>query len=97
MYLGIIAEISGSADLYKKPLHPYTQALLSAAPIPDPSIEKTRKRIILTGDVPSPDKQRAGCYFYDRCWKRMDKCKETRPQLKEIEPGHEVACFLYHD
>ncbi|MDA8409986.1 MAG: ATP-binding cassette domain-containing protein [Treponema sp.] len=97
MYLGIIAEISGSADLYKKPLHPYTQALLSAAPIPDPAIEKERKRIILTGDVPSPDKQRPGCYFYDRCWKRMDKCKAERPQLKEAEPGHEVACFLYHD
>ena len=97
MYLGIIAEISGSADLYKKPLHPYTQALLSAAPIPDPSIERERKRIILTGDVPSPDKQRPGCYFYDRCWKRMDKCQKERPQLKEAEPGHEVACFLYHD
>ena len=97
MYLGIVAEISGSADLYKKPLHPYTQALLSAAPIPDPKIEKERKRIILTGDVPSPDKQRPGCYFYDRCWKRMDKCKGQKPQLKEVEPGHEVACFLYHD
>jgi oligopeptide transport system ATP-binding protein len=97
MYLGIIAEISGSADLYKKPMHPYTQALLSAAPIPDPEIEKTRKRIILTGDVPSPDKQRPGCYFYDRCWKKMDKCKETRPALQEVEPGHQVACFLYHE
>jgi len=97
MYLGIIAEISGSADLYKKPLHPYTQALLSAAPIPDPAIEKDRKRIILTGDVPSPDKQRPGCYFYDRCWKRMDKCKVERPALEEVEPDHQVACFLYHD
>jgi oligopeptide transport system ATP-binding protein len=97
MYLGIIAEISGSADLYKKPLHPYTQALLSAAPIPDPKIEKERKRIILTGDVPSPDKRRTGCYFYDRCWKRMDKCKEAVPRLVEVEPSHEVACFLYHD
>ncbi len=97
MYLGIIAEISNSKDLYRKPLHPYTQALLSAAPIPDPAIEKERKRIILTGDVPSPDKQRPGCYFYDRCWKRMDKCKQYRPKLKEAEPGHQVACFLYHD
>lgn len=97
MYLGIIAEISGSADLYKRPLHPYTQALLSAAPIPDPVVEKTRKRIILTGDVPSPNKARTGCYFYDRCWKRMDKCKNHVPRLKEVESGHQVACFLYHD
>jgi oligopeptide transport system ATP-binding protein len=97
MYLGVIAEISGSADLYRKPLHPYTQALLSAAPIPDPAVEKARKRIILTGDVPSPDKARTGCYFYDRCWKRMDKCKASVPRLKEAEPGHQVACYLYHD
>jgi oligopeptide transport system ATP-binding protein len=97
MYLGIIAEISGSADLYRKPLHPYTQALLSAAPIPDPKIEKTRQRIILTGDVPSPDKVRTGCYFYDRCSKRMDKCAQSVPRLKEVEPDHQVACYLYHD
>jgi len=97
MYLGIIAELSGGTDLYKSPLHPYTQALLSAAPIPDPKVEKERKRIILTGDVPSPDKVRTGCYFYDRCWKRMDKCKERKPCLTEVEPGHQVACFLYHD
>jgi len=97
MYLGIIAEISGSADLYRKPLHPYTQALLSAAPIPDPAIERTRKRIILTGDVPSPDKVRTGCYFYDRCSKRMDKCAQSVPRLKEVEPDHQVACYLYSD
>jgi oligopeptide transport system ATP-binding protein len=97
MYLGIIAELSGGTDLYKNPLHPYTQALLSAAPIPDPKVEKTRKRIILTGDVPSPDKERRCCYFYDRCWKRMDKCLERKPALQEVEPGHQVACFLYHD
>jgi oligopeptide transport system ATP-binding protein len=97
MYLGIIVEISGSADLYHKPLHPYTQALLSAAPIPDPAIEKKRQRIILSGDVPSPDKERTGCYFYDRCWKRMDKCRDRVPKLKEAESGHQVACFLYHD
>ncbi|HOV94906.1 MAG TPA: ATP-binding cassette domain-containing protein [Spirochaetales bacterium] len=95
MYLGVIVETSKAKDLYKKPLHPYTQALLSAAPIPDPKIEAKRQRIILTGDVPSPDKQRPGCYFYDRCWKHMDKCLKCRPQLTEIEDGHEVACFLY--
>ena len=96
MYLGLIVEIADAADLYKKPLHPYTEALLSAAPIPDPKIEAKRKRIILTGDVPSPDKQRPGCNFYDRCPKRMDICKERRPSLKDAEDGHEVSCFLYH-
>ncbi|HOX92024.1 MAG TPA: ATP-binding cassette domain-containing protein [Spirochaetales bacterium] len=97
MYLGVIVEISDSAELYKKPLHPYTQALLSAAPIPDPKVEKERKRIILTGDVPSPDRKRTGCYFYDRCSHRMDKCKNSVPTLKEAGPGHQVACYLYHD
>jgi len=97
MYLGIIAEISGSAELYRKPLHPYTQALLSAAPIPDPKIERTRQRIILTGDVPSPDRERHSCYFYDRCSKRMDKCSKSQPKLKEVEDGHQVACYLYHE
>jgi oligopeptide transport system ATP-binding protein len=96
MYLGLIVEISGAKDLYKNPKHPYTQALLSAAPIPDPKVEAQRRRIILTGDVPSPDKQRPGCYFYDRCSKRMDVCKAQRPKLKETEDGHQVACFLYH-
>ncbi|HCM26943.1 MAG: peptide ABC transporter ATP-binding protein [Treponema sp. GWB1_62_6] len=97
MYLGVIVEVSKSADLFAEPLHPYTQALLSAAPIPDPAIERKRKRIILTGDVPSPDKERTGCYFYDRCPKRMDKCKDSIPKLKDSGPDHQVACFLYHD
>ncbi len=96
MYLGLIVEIADANDLYKKPLHPYTEALLSAAPIPDPKIEAKRQRIILTGDVPSPDKQRPGCNFYDRCPKRMDICKSSRPKLKETESGHQVSCFLYH-
>jgi len=96
MYLGLIVEIADAGDLYKNPLHPYTEALLSAAPIPDPKIEAKRHRIILTGDVPSPDKQRPGCNFYDRCPKHMDICKKVRPALKETEPGHQVSCFLYH-
>jgi oligopeptide transport system ATP-binding protein len=95
MYLGKIVEISRAKELYKKPLHPYTEALMSAVPIPDPDVERSRKRIILTGDVPSPDKERFGCYFYDRCPKRMEKCKTSIPQLKKIEEKHEVACFLY--
>ena len=95
MYLGIIVEVAASNDLYSKPMHPYTQALLSAAPIPDPAIERQRQRIILTGDVPSPDRERTGCYFCDRCPKRMEKCRTSIPPLVEREDGHQVACFLY--
>ena len=94
MYLGVIVEIAEAEELYSKPLHPYTEALLSAAPIPDPEIERKRKRIILSGDVPSPTEQRTGCYFYDRCPKRMEHCKNTIPQLKDKGNGHQVACFL---
>jgi oligopeptide transport system ATP-binding protein len=97
MYLGVIVEIAPSSELNDKPLHPYTQALLSAAPIPDPRAEATRQRIILTGDVPSPDKERVGCYFHDRCPKRMEKCKTRIPKLTERASGHSVACFLYGD
>ncbi len=95
MYLGIIVEVAPANSLYSKPMHPYTQALLSAAPIPDPVIERERQRIILTGDVPSPDKERTGCYFYDRCPKRMERCKNSIPKLTERADGHSVACFLY--
>ena len=97
MYLGKIMEVSKSAELYKKPLHPYTVALLSAVPIPDPKIERERKRIILTGDVPSPDKKRTNCYFYDRCPQRFDKCKDNIPSLVDVGDNHQVACFLHHD
>lgn len=96
MYLGRVMEISPSSELYKNPLHPYTKALLSAIPIPDPVVEKKRERIILSGDVPSPDKERHGCYFYDRCAHRMDKCKNNIPAL-DGEDEHKVACFLYSD
>ncbi len=95
MYLGKIMELSRSSDLYKNPLHPYTKALLSAAPIPDPVIERKRQRIILTGDVPSPNVERFGCYFYDRCPYRMEKCKTNIPEMKRIDEHHEVACWLY--
>jgi oligopeptide transport system ATP-binding protein len=97
MYLGTIAELADARELYRDPLHPYTQALLSAAPIPDPAVERSRQRIILTGDPPSPDQERPGCPFYDRCWKRMDCCQARKPRLREAAPGHQVACFLYHD
>ncbi|GHU72482.1 ABC transporter ATP-binding protein [Spirochaetia bacterium] len=97
MYLGKIVETSGYRDLYQNPQHPYTQALLSSAPIPDPKIEAERKRIILTGDVPSPNIQRPGCYFYDRCPRRTDKCQKERPALKPASAensDHLVACHL---
>ena len=93
MYLGKIVEVSRYHDLYMRPLHPYTQALLSSAPIPDPKIEAVRKRIILTGDVPSPNIQRPGCYFYDRCPVKMDKCKLSQPVLEAAGEDHKVACF----
>lgn len=95
MYLGVIMEIAESEDLYAKPLHPYTEALLSAAPIPDPEIERKRQRIILSGDVPSPAEKHTGCYFYERCPKRKEHCKCSIPQLKDRGNGHQVACFLY--
>ena len=97
MYLGKIMEISSSDELYSNPLHPYTQALLSAAPIPDPKLERDRKRIVLEGDVPSPDKERHCCYFYDRCAKRMDKCSKCVPPMFDCGKDHKVACFLYDD
>jgi oligopeptide transport system ATP-binding protein len=97
MYLGVIVEVADSDTLYEEPLHPYTQALLSAIPIPDPDVEGHRNRIILTGDVPSPDKERNGCYFYDRCPKRMPHCKDNVPALKEVKPDHHTACFLYFE
>lgn len=95
MYLGRIMELSRSSDLYSNPLHPYTKALLSAAPIPDPEIERKRQRIILTGDVPSPNKEHFGCYFYDRCPVRMEKCKTNIPPMTRIDEHHEVSCWLY--
>jgi oligopeptide transport system ATP-binding protein len=95
MYLGSIAELAKSDELYKKPLHPYTTALLSAIPLPDPIIEQTRQRIVLEGDVPSPINPPNGCKFVDRCSKALDICRENRPMMVEIEPEHFVACHLY--
>lgn len=95
MYLGMIAEIANSESLYRKSYHPYTQALLSAVPIPDPEIERKRERIILEGDVPSPDQERTGCYFCDRCPKVMDICRKEIPTFREVDKDHLVACHLY--
>jgi len=97
MYLGKIVEVAPADKLYINPKHPYTQALLSAVPIPDPQVEKERKRIILEGDVPSPDKEQTGCYFYDRCPKRMEKCKNNIPELQVQDGDHQVSCWLYNE
>jgi len=94
MYLGSIMELTESFNLYKNPLHPYTQALLSAVPIPDPKAMKQVKRIILEGDVPSPIDTPPGCKFQQRCRYCMEVCKVVTPELKEIEVGHFVACHL---
>jgi oligopeptide/dipeptide ABC transporter ATP-binding protein len=94
MYLGHMVEISPSKELYRNPLHPYTQALLSAIPIPDPQRAKEVRRIALTGDVPSPSRMPTGCPFQTRCPHAMPKCREVAPELREVSPGHQVACFL---
>lgn len=95
MYLGKIVEIAGYKEIYDNPLHPYTKALLSAIPIPDPIKEKSRKRIILIGDVKYPADNFNGCKFYDRCFEHMDICKESSPELIDKGNGHQVACFLH--
>ncbi len=95
MYLGKIVELADRDELYADPMHPYTQALLSAVPIPDPVIEGKRKRIILEGDVPSPANPPKGCHFCTRCPRVMDVCREQEPPFKEYKAGHYTACFLY--
>lgn len=93
MYLGQMVELSTKHDLYENPLHPYTVALLSAAP--EPKREGRRERIVLQGDVPSPANPPKGCPFHTRCMHTMDRCRMERPELKEMSPGHFVACHLY--
>ncbi|MDM7931041.1 ABC transporter ATP-binding protein [Tabrizicola sp.] len=95
MYLGKIAELSPRDDLYARPLHPYAEALLSAVNEPDPAIAAKRRRIILSGDVPSPANPPKGCNFCTRCPKVMDICRTVKPDLAEVEPGRLVACHLY--
>nr|MBA2557315.1 ATP-binding cassette domain-containing protein [Chloroflexota bacterium] len=99
MYLGRVTELSPSAELYRLPLHPYTYALVSAVPIPDPAIETKRKRIILRGDVPSPAAPPSGCRFHTRCWLRRElgdpeRCVVEEPGLRELLPAHTVACHF---
>jgi oligopeptide transport system ATP-binding protein len=93
MYLGKIVEITRSDELYSNPIHPYTQALLSAVPIPSPAVDRRRTRILLTGDVPSPINTPRGCHFHPRCQKSMVDCRDTEPELKNIGNEHWVACL----
>ncbi len=97
MYLGKIVELADREVLYENPLHPYTQALLSAVPIPDPQVEKKRQRIILEGDVPSPAEPPTGCNFNTRCPQVMDICRQYEPSFTDVGDGHRVACFLYDE
>jgi peptide/nickel transport system ATP-binding protein len=98
MYLGGLVEESGADELYATPLHPYTRALMSAVPVPDPAIEDSREQILLTGDLPSPSSPPPGCRFHTRCpWRQETRCDDERPELRVVEvegvsPGHRVAC-----
>ena len=93
MYLGSLMELAESEEIYEKPLHPYTQSLISA--IPDTDLDNKRQRIILQGDVPSPSRLPTGCPFHTRCSFCRKECSERKPEFKEVSPGHQVACHLY--
>ncbi|MBE3596703.1 MAG: dipeptide ABC transporter ATP-binding protein [Hydrogenibacillus sp.] len=93
MYLGHMVEIAGKRELFRRPLHPYTEALLSAVPVPEPKAR--RERIILRGDIPNAANPPQGCVFHTRCPKAMDVCREVKPELAEVAPGHWTACHLH--
>jgi peptide/nickel transport system ATP-binding protein len=93
MYLGSLVEQAPADDLYEQPLHPYTRALMSAVPVPDPVVEERRERILLAGDLPSPANPPSGCRFHTRCpWRQETRCDDEVPVLRELGPGHLVSC-----
>lgn len=94
MYLGCVVELSTSYELNKNPIHPYTKTLISAVPVPDPQLSRSRQRIVLEGDIPSPMNPPSGCRFHTRCLMAKPQCKESMPQLREVAEGHWVACHL---
>jgi len=95
MYLGKMMELANKEDLYAEPLHPYTQALLSAVPVPKKSGAIKRERIVLKGELPSPSNPPSGCVFHTRCPAATDICRQLVPEFKEVKQGHFVACHLY--
>ena len=97
LYLGKLAEIAGRDEIYRNPRHPYTQALISAVPIPDPELERRRQRVVLTGDLPSPLQPPSGCVFRTRCPRATAVCGELVPSIEAVAPGHEVACHHWRD
>jgi oligopeptide transport system ATP-binding protein len=94
MYLGKIAELADRKSLFNEPLHPYTQALISAVPTPNPKVERIRKRVLLEGEVPSPANPPSGCVFHTRCPIAVDECRQVVPEFREVRPGHYAACHL---
>ena len=94
MYLGRVVEMAPVEELYNRPAHPYSQALLSAIPVPDPAVEVRRRRIILTGDVPNPAQPPPGCAFHTRCPVAEERCRSESPRPQEVSQGHSVSCFL---
>ena len=93
MYLGKIMELASKKSIYTNPLHPYTKALISAVPVPDPEIEAKRERIVIKGDVPHPSNPPKGCVFNTRCPVAESQCYEELPEYKQVTPGHWVACY----